>query len=155
MMIRYPSSEAHRKRREYMREWYKRNKERVCERLRADREVNPEKHRGWDRARYERDKTTRTGLAKKWAEDNHNKVVKSKKDWDNRNPEKRSAITAAQNAVRGGRLAKGMCDVCGVADVHGHHDDYAKPCDVVWLCPRHHAERHKKMRAAAREKSGD
>ena len=27
-------------------------------------------------------------------------------------------------------------------DVHGHHDDYARPEDLRWLCRRHHALWH-------------
>ncbi len=60
------------------------------------------------------------------------------------NPNKRSAQIAAGNAIRDGRLHKSNCEVCGSERTHAHHDDYSKPFDVRWLCPKHHTEWHKK-----------
>jgi len=34
------------------------------------------------------------------------------------------------------------CVICGAAKAEGHHEDYDKPLDVVWLCRRHHREYH-------------
>jgi hypothetical protein len=48
-----------------------------------------------------------------------------------------------------GRLKKLPCEVCGNPKSDGHHDDYAKPLDVKWLCRKHHAERHRAMRGGA------
>lgn len=42
-------------------------------------------------------------------------------------------------ALKTGKLIKGVCEVCGTPEVHAHHDDYAKPLDVRWLCVKHHA----------------
>lgn len=53
------------------------------------------------------------------------------------------------DAIRNGLLVQGACEVCGSEKVHGHHEDYAKPLDVRWLCGKHHAERHKELREAA------
>ena len=62
-----------------------------------------------------------------------------------KNPEKYKAHIIVGNAIRKGDLKKGSCEVCGKSDiVHAHHDDYDKPLDVMWLCPIHHFERHKK-----------
>ncbi len=52
-------------------------------------------------------------------------------------------------AVKRGELVKAPCVICGsTARIHGHHDNYARPLDVVWLCPLHHQERHRAMGAA-------
>lgn len=54
-----------------------------------------------------------------------------------RNPEKAVARNAVNNAVRDGRIVKpDYCTVCGRtnATLQAHHDDYAKPLDVLWLC---------------------
>lgn len=59
-----------------------------------------------------------------------------------RNPIKRDAHNKVSNAIRDGKLTKQPCEVCGDEKVHAHHDDYAKPLDVRWLCKKHHNEWH-------------
>lgn len=67
-------------------------------------------------------------------------------------PERYRARVVLGNAIRGGVVSKKPCEVCGRADSEGHHDDYSKPLDVKWLCPRHHADRHLELRRLARLK---
>lgn len=59
------------------------------------------------------------------------------------NPQRAAAHIALNNAVRDGRVKKQACVVCGSAQAHGHHFDYSRPLDVVWLCTEHHAAHHK------------
>ena len=59
-------------------------------------------------------------------------------------PDRWRARYAVANAIRDGRLKRQPCVVCGDAKSHGHHDDYSKPLDVIWLCQKHHSERHNK-----------
>ena len=47
------------------------------------------------------------------------------------------------NAVRGKKMKREPCEVCGADYVHGHHDDYAYPLTVRWLCPAHHKQWHR------------
>lgn len=66
-----------------------------------------------------------------------------RKSWKKRNPKKYKAHYLLSNAVRDGRIEKEPCEVCGATEkIHGHHTDYSKPFDVVWLCPIHHKEKH-------------
>jgi hypothetical protein len=60
-----------------------------------------------------------------------------------KHPEKSKAVYAVSNAVRDGRLIKKPCVFCGKKRVHGHHCDYSKPLDVVWLCSKHHVWVHR------------
>lgn len=62
------------------------------------------------------------------------------KRWTAANPERRYAHRQLAQAVRRGKIKKGTCERCGETNVHGHHDDYTKPLEVRWLCPRHHAQ---------------
>lgn len=49
------------------------------------------------------------------------------------------ARSAVNHAVRDGRLLRLPCRLCGEEKTEGHHEDYSKPLDVVWLCkPDHH-----------------
>lgn len=71
---------------------------------------------------------------------------RAKKNWSRRNPIKRMASTIVGNAVRDGKLTKpDTCEDCGSTPtrLHGHHDDYAYPLVVRWLCPGCHNKWHK------------
>ncbi len=60
-------------------------------------------------------------------------------------PHKYKARVILGNAVRDGKVKKLPCEVCGsTRRIHGHHEDYSRPLDVVWLCSKHHKERHLK-----------
>jgi hypothetical protein len=67
-------------------------------------------------------------------------------------PVKRAARVAVGNAVRDGALLKSPeCEVCGVTtDTHGHHEDYSKPLEVIWVCTACHALIHAYWRAQER-----
>ena len=56
-----------------------------------------------------------------------------------RYPEKHRAHYAVSNALRSGRLTKQPCAICGSSTgLQAHHEDYAKPLEVIWLCIQHH-----------------
>jgi len=67
------------------------------------------------------------------------------KNYRNEFPMKYAAPKFIGNAVKDGRLIKpDECSECGVKhrSIHGHHDDYAKPTIVRWLCPSCHKKWH-------------
>jgi hypothetical protein len=50
-----------------------------------------------------------------------------------------------QKALKDGSLVRGTCcEDCGKTEMKiiGHHTDYAKPTEVVWLCESCHSLRH-------------
>ncbi len=57
------------------------------------------------------------------------------------NPEKILARKKLHKSVKAGRIVPLPCQVCG-EKAEGHHPDYSKPRDVVWLCRKHHLEVH-------------
>lgn len=55
-----------------------------------------------------------------------------------------------RKAISRGHVQRQPCEVCGFQPAEGHHDDYAKPLDVRWLCRPHHRAHHQAEREAAR-----
>jgi hypothetical protein len=55
-------------------------------------------------------------------------------------PEKYKARYTLRNAVAKGIIERKPCIVCGNPKSHGHHEDYSKPLEVIWLCHQHHCE---------------
>jgi len=55
-----------------------------------------------------------------------------------------AAEPALRKAIRAGKIKrKEACERCGKSEkTHGHHEDYAKPLDVIWLCPQCHVSAH-------------
>jgi RNase P subunit RPR2 len=68
---------------------------------------------------------------------------------------KRSATNRFRSAVRLGKLIRPYaCERCdtipepdhqGRSTIHGHHNDYTKPLEVVWLCKSCHRDEHMKI----------
>ena len=57
---------------------------------------------------------------------------------------KARARSAVADALERGVLVRpGNCENCHrPAKVHGHHDDYSRPLEVRWLCPKCHSGWH-------------
>ena len=53
---------------------------------------------------------------------------------------------AVKYAVKTGRLQKpDRCNMCGAnGRLHGHHRDYSKPLEVMWMCTICHGMEHRK-----------
>lgn len=68
--------------------------------------------------------------------------ARSAAKWVAANPNRRAANTILNNAIRDGRVERLPCFVCGYSVTHGHHPDYDRPLDVIWLCAKHHREVH-------------
>jgi hypothetical protein len=71
-------------------------------------------------------------------------LITRQKRWQSENPKARWAHLALASAVRRGIVTKQPCEICGAAEVDGHHPDYDRPADVRWLCRRHHRQLHAK-----------
>lgn len=63
-------------------------------------------------------------------------------------PEQVIAKRRVASAVRSGRLTRPeRCSRCGTrCKAHGHHEDYERPLEVVWLCPQCHTNLHMEKR---------
>ena len=57
-------------------------------------------------------------------------------------PLKHIARTKVATALANGTINRFPCVKCGAINSEAHHEDYTKPLDVIWYCPKHHGERH-------------
>jgi hypothetical protein len=125
--------------REYDRAYRELNRERIRENHRRFRESNPDYYRN-----YKSPLNLKTKASK----------ALSEREWTKRNPEKHKAQQVVNRAIRNREISREPCEVCGVSGklasgqsaVHAHHDDYLKPLEVRWLCPKHHSEYHRHLR---------
>lgn len=63
--------------------------------------------------------------------------------WRKKHPEKARAHSILNAAVRAKKITKTPCK-CGKLKVEGHHEDYSKPLEVIWLCRKCHGLIHRK-----------
>lgn len=112
--------------------------------VRANRAARIEYYRAYDR---ERAKLPHRVNARKEYAKTHDSGPRPETD-----PVKKQARTTLSNAVRDGKVARPPhCEVCSApGDVHGHHDDYTKPLDVIWCCSACHSLIHAYWRAQER-----
>jgi ribosomal protein S27AE len=62
-------------------------------------------------------------------------------------PLKTKAVNDVNSAIQRGEIIRQPCSDCGTkVSVQAHHDDYAKPLDVRWLCRKCHLDWHKNTR---------
>lgn len=72
------------------------------------------------------------------------------KKYEIKNKDKRSAWDKLNNALENGLISKPkICEACGKKKrLNAHHDDHAKPLEVVWLCHLCHFRRHKLLKSS-------
>lgn len=74
----------------------------------------------------------------------------TRKKWCLANKHKKKAHNLVSRAIKNGLLRRRSCEVCGSKNSQAHHDDYNFPLDVIWLCPKHHGERHVELNRLTR-----
>lgn len=112
--------------------------------VRSSREARAEYYRAYDRARAKQ--PHRVEQRKEYAK--ANPIARPEPD-----PIKRTARNKLYAAVRDGKIVKPPeCQICSASDevLHGHHEDYTKPLDVIWVCTGCHAFIHAYWRAQER-----
>ena len=128
------------------------NKDSTCKecrkaKVRANRAEKSDYYKEYDRKRFKEDPRV-IERHQKYQSSEAGKLAgsKAKKKWVELNAIKKGASTLVGNAVRSGKLIKpDSCESCKSKPnrLHGHHDDYAFPLVVRWLCPGCHNKWHK------------
>lgn len=121
----------------------------TCEAVRENRKNNIKHYTEYEAKRY-KENPKRKEAIKAYAKTDAGKKShkKSCKKWEDNNLHKRSANTMVGNAVRDGKILKPKeCSICSVSGVriHGHHEDYSKPLEVIWCCSQCHTDIHKQL----------
>ena len=107
--------------------WGKKNRKIITSNTRRWREQNPEKARLQSYNNY-------------WK--NKDKFLSIERKRMKAYPEKRRATNAINNGIRDGKIKREKCIYCSKTG-EGHHPDYSKPLEVLWLCRSHHIRLHK------------
>lgn len=100
-------------RKQYLREWRAKNRDRVNEQNRAYVKRNPAKRQA------------------------------SSSEWAKKNRAKRRAHGLLGYHVAKGHIDRKPCEQCGDPNSQGHHHDYKKKLDVIWLCSACHGKEHR------------
>lgn len=69
----------------------------------------------------------------------------------NKHLKARARITWDNALAYGHVIRPQACESCHGPNPQGHHPDYAKPLEVMWLCRRCHGAEHHKENAATRQ----
>lgn len=115
-------------------------------RVRANRAAKVEYYREYDRKRFKQDpRVSERHRRYRSTEAGKAAANRAAARFIERNTVKRAAHIIVGNAVRDGKLSKpDFCEDCQsrCEHLHGHHDDYAQPLVVHWLCPACHKKWH-------------
>lgn len=117
-------------------------KECIKLRVRNNRKEKAEYYKEYDKQRANNPERVAARKLYQSSENGKFAVTRAKKRWLENNPKKRAVHIQTGNAIRDGILAKSPCNICGCSDVVAHHEDYDKPLEITWLCPKHHSEWH-------------
>jgi hypothetical protein len=137
----------------YVSEWQKQN-----------REKRLEQSRNWYRRNLDKAREMSLDATKKYfstEKGKKNRTTRGSK-WEKENPEKRRVHDRTMYAVKTGKLARpNNCSKCGCeCKPQAHHEDYSKPYEVIWLCAQchfyhHHKSKHHAERTSEKTPKGD
>lgn len=117
------------------------------------RDENLEKIREYDRNRPNHQE--RALRNKEYAKTDIGKqvVAKSRNNYRNKHTIRYEAKVMFGNALRDGKVLRpSTCSYCGIDCVpQGHHNDYIKPLDVVWVCVNCHTNFHNQVKILERK----
>lgn len=107
--------------------------------VRKNRKKNIVYYRAYDRKRAITQKRVEAREKYNKTENGKKSKAKASEKYRKNNPQKGIARRILRRAVLKKQITPMPCEVCGKTEnVQAHHDNYEKPLDVIWLCPKHH-----------------
>lgn len=132
----------------YKQQHYQNNKQTYLDKAKKQRESNPEEYKAYLNKYYQDNKQHILEQNKIYQKTDKGKKVRklcvtnylSKAN----NRIKYNAHKKVLRALKSGKLAKpSMCTICGGnLPLEGHHVDYNKPLEVIWVCKQCHENIH-------------
>jgi hypothetical protein len=99
--------------------------------------------RAWSKRWRDKNK----GYHSKWREEHKELAAAILARRKEKYPEREKAKATLNNAVYSGKLDRpetcSLCNETGLID--GHHPDYSKPLEVIWLCRQCHVDYHRSV----------
>jgi len=123
---------------------YENNKDKILARNKKWKDENKELKRESDRNWRINNLEKAHERVRLWKENNPERVTALNKEYYKKYPEKFKARRALSYAVEGGKIVRPtICSRCNEEGyIEGHHYDYSKPLEVIWLCRKCHAKEH-------------
>ena len=128
------------KRKAYQKKWRAEHAEHLREYSRKKAQEYDRKYRREHRDEI-RERSRVTQRAYRLAHQEEHRV--SSAEQRRKHPDEIRARSAANHAIRDGKISPQACEVCGEEKTQAHHDDYNYPLKVRWLCVRCHNEWHR------------
>lgn len=128
------------KKRESRKKYRENNRELIRQQDRENYSKDPDKYR--EKARINQKKYFQTEKGK---EKYRLEGLKLREKY----PEKARARSLLSNAVCDGKIVRpSQCSLCGFSNgiIEGHHPDYSKPLEVVWVCKSCHIMIHNRIK---------
>lgn len=106
---------------------------------------------------FARCKLCHNKVCKKWMVNNKDYYRKWEASYQRKkrivSPEIMRARSAVGKAVLRGHLSKHPCYICDDPKAEAHHESYLREhrLDVIWLCIKHHSERHNELNLIQKE----
>lgn len=114
------------------------------EKVRANRAAKADQYRAYEQSRAHL--PHRIAARAEYAKTDAGKSAgnRAKRKWSQANAVRRAAQVILGNAVRDGKVVP--WPACAMPECNkrpvGHHPDYDRPLEVVWLCQEHHKQAH-------------
>jgi hypothetical protein len=115
-------------------------------RVRANRSEKIDYYRAYDNSRANRADRVKARYEYSKTEAGIDAGNRAKHKWSDFNKKKVWVTNCVNNSIRDGKISKPCsCSYCGKTGcrIEGHHNDYDRPLEVLWLCSSCHREWHK------------